>query len=192
MKSSKKKLNVLKLIIVVLIIILFLVIIKLIIGNKTNKKIEMINVVGKNINEVNDLLNGYEMDINTTYKYDRNYDKDIVINQSIDEGKVLNDNDKLELIVSLGRFDKEKLKSDKINELGKVPIMMYHGIKNLMDSDTKYTGGNVDKDGYTRTVESFRKDLEMYYSKGYRMIKLSDYINGKIELREVKNKKYNK
>ena len=181
MKSSKKKLNVLKLIIVVLIIILFLVIIKLIIGNKTNKKIEMINVVGKNINEVNELLNGYEMDINTTYKYDSNYDKDIIINQSIGEGKVLNDNDKLELIVSLGRFDKEKLKSDKINELGKVPIMMYHGIKNLMDSDTKYTGGNVDKDGYTRTVESFRKDLEMYYSKGYRMIKLSDYINGKID-----------
>ena len=179
MKSSKKKLNVLKVVICIFIIVILLIIIKVMFSDKS---VEMINVVGKTFNDANEELSKYKIDINTTYKYDSNYDKDIIISQSIDEGKIVNDNDKLDLVVSLGKRDKEKLKNDNINELGKVPIMMYHGIKNMNDSDTKYTGGNVDKDGYTRTVESFRRDLEFYYSKGYRMVKLSDYINGKIDV----------
>ena len=184
MKSSKKKLNVLKLVIFVIFLIILFFSFKLIIGNKKVKdtKKEMINVVGKSFTDANELLSDYKLDINTTYKYDSGYDKDVIISQSIDEGVIIDDNNKLDLVVSLGKIDKEKLKKDNINELGKVPIMMYHGIRDLSDSDTKYTGGNVDKDGYNRTVESFRRDLEFYYSKGYRMIKLSDYINGKIDV----------
>ena len=135
-----------------------------------------------NINDVMNNLKDYELDIKTEYEYNDEVDKDKVISQSIPKDTEINSGDKLNLVVSLGKLDKEKLKSDGINELGKVPIMMYHGIKNLNNSDTKYTGGNVDKDGYTRTVEAFRKDLEFYYQKGYRMIKLSDYINGKIDV----------
>lgn len=86
------------------------------------------------------------------------------------------------MVVSLGKIDKDKLKNDGIDELGNVPIMMYHGIKNMKNNDTEYVGGNVDKDGYTRTSEAFRNDLEYYYNKGYRMIKLSDYIDGKINV----------
>lgn len=182
MKSSKKKLNVLKLVFGILIIVIFLIIIVLILGNKENKELRMINVVGKKYSDVNNLLSKYKVSFDKIYKYDSKYDKDIIIDQSIDEGKIINSSSKLELTISLGKIDKEKLKKDNINELGNVPIMMYHGIKNLADSDTKYTLGNVDKDGYTRTVESFRRDLEMYYSKGYRMIRLSDYINGKIDV----------
>ena len=73
-------------------------------------------------------------------------------------------------------------KQYKVDELGEVPIMMYHGVHNKKSSDTNYIGGNVDKDGYTRTAEAFRNDLEFYYQNGYRMIKLSDYINGKIDV----------
>ncbi len=183
MKRSKRKLNVLKLIIFIFCILFLIIIFKLLLGIKKNSTShEMINVVNKNITEANELLSKYKMDINTTYKYDSDYDKDTVISQSIDVGKIVNDGDKLDLVVSLGKIDKEKLKKDGINELGKVPIMMYHGIEDKLDSDTKYTGGNVDKDGYNRTVESFRKDLEFYYNKGYRMVKLSDYINGKIDV----------
>ena len=64
--------------------------------------------------------------------------------------------------------------------MGKVAVMMYHGIVNKKNSETKYTGGNVDKDGYTRTSEAFANDLEEFYQKGYRMISLNDYINGNI------------
>ena len=60
--------------------------------------------------------------------------------------------------------------------------MMYHGIHDLKNNDTKYTGGNVDKDGYNRTAEAFRNDLEFYYQKNYRMIRLIDYINGDINV----------
>ena len=43
-------------------------------------------------------------------------------------------------------------------------------------------GGNIDRDGYNRTADAFRKDLEFYYSKGYRMVRLVDYVNGKIDV----------
>ena len=182
-RSKKKKLNIIRLFIAILILfgIVFLLY-KIVNTFKNNKKIYMINVVNKDINNVSDELKLYDIDINKKYEYSDIYDKDIIISQSISEGVEIKENEVLDLVISLGKIDKEKLKSDNINELGKVPIMMYHGIKNMKDSETDYIGGNVDKDGYTRTVESFRRDLEMYYSKGYRMIKLSDYINGKIDV----------
>ena len=67
-------------------------------------------------------------------------------------------------------------------ESGNIPIMMYHGIHNLKNDDTAYTGGNIDKDGYQRTAEAFRGDLEFYYDNNYRMIKLKDYIDRKIDV----------
>ena len=67
------------------------------------------------------------------------------------------------------------------NELGRVPIMMYHGIENIKSADTKFVGGNVDIDGYNRTAEAFREDLEFFYNSGYRMIRLIDYVNGIID-----------
>ena len=60
--------------------------------------------------------------------------------------------------------------------------MMYHGIREKTSSSTGTVGGNVDKDGYNRTPSAFREDLEYYYENGYRMIRLEDYINGKVDV----------
>ena len=73
-------------------------------------------------------------------------------------------------------------KENKVDELGEVPIMMYHGIHHKNNSDTNYTGGNVDKDGYQRTSEAFKNDLEFFYKEGYRMIRLTDFIDGNIDV----------
>lgn len=180
MRSRKKKVNYFKVLITIIgfILVLFL---GYKILNKEDKKTLMIDITDMSITSAKKLLSDYNLDIDIKYEYNDEIEKDKVISQSIDKDVEIKDNDKLELVVSLGKLDKEKLKSDGINELGKVPIMMYHGIKNMRNSDTANTGGNVDKDGYTRTVEAFRNDLEFYYEKGYRMIKLSDYINGNID-----------
>ena len=146
-----------------------------------DKKTYMIDITDMALDSAKKLLQEYKLNIDVTYEYNDQIEKDKVISQSIEKDTEINSGDELKLVVSLGKLDKEKLKSDGINELGKVPIMMYHGIKNMKNSETSYTGGNVDKDGYTRTVEAFRNDLEFYYQKGYRMVKLSDYINGKID-----------
>lgn len=74
----------------------------------------------------------------------------------------------------------EDYRNNNVDELGEVPIMMYHGIHDV--TDNKYTGGNVDKDGYQRTADAFRKDLDFYYNSGYRMIRLNDYIDGNIDV----------
>ena len=177
----KKRLNLTKLLLTILIFLgLIVLIYKLVTKEKEPEKILMIDIVNKNITEVKELLKEYKLEISEEYKYDDNIEKDVVISQSISKDTEIKEGDKLDLLVSLGKRDLDKLKSDGINELGKVPIMMYHGIRNMKNSETSYTGGNVDKDGYTRTVEAFRADLDFYYQNGYRMVKLSDYANGNI------------
>lgn len=165
-------------------IILFLVVlIVLVIGIKMifrDKNHYMLNVVNVDVDKAREELKKYNMDINVTYKYDDKVSKDRIISQSVKEGEIITSDMKLSLVVSKGKINLETLKKDNINEIGNVPIMMYHGIIDKKDSETDYIGGNVDKDGYNRTVESFKRDLEFYYSNGYRMIKLSDYINGNI------------
>lgn len=90
--------------------------------------------------------------------------------------------DKQEIETEVKKLTVEDYKNNNVNELGEVPIMMYHGIHNKKNSDTQYTGGNVDKDGYQRTTESFINDLEFYYKEGYRMIRLNDYVDGNIDV----------
>ena len=184
-RSKRKRLRIGRIIIsfLVLILIIFLVYILLFKKDKfVLKKELMLNFIGEDVSSIKEYVNKHKIDLNIDYKYDDNIEKDKIISQSINENEEVNNESKLDIIVSLGKLDKEKLKNDGINELGKVPIMMYHGIKNLRNSDTKYTGGNVDKDGYTRTVEAFREDLEFYYKNNYRMVKLSDYIDGNIDV----------
>ena len=181
MKSSRKnKVSHNRIFVILLVLIIVVISVYLLFNN--DKNVYMLDITNKNIDEVMNILNKYNLDVDIIYKYDDNIDKDNIISQSIDKDIIINEGDKLSLVVSRGKLDKEKLSNDEINELGKVPIMMYHGIKNMKNSDTDYIGGNVDKDGYTRTAEAFRNDLDTYYEKGYRMIKLSDYINGDIDV----------
>ena len=182
-RSNKKRIRYDRILILICLLLVVIVGVFMIITNcNRDREVYMIDITNKNIDLVKENLSDYQLDINISYEYSDDIEKDNVISQSISKDSVINIGDKLDLVVSLGKLDKDKFKSDGINELGKVPIMMYHGIKNIKNSETDYIGGNVDKDGYTRTAEAFRSDLELYYSKGYRMIKLSDYINGEINV----------
>ncbi len=75
----------------------------------------------------------------------------------------------------------EDYRNAGVDELNSVPILMYHRIYDMTNEETGYTGGNVDPDGYNRTCEAFEADLESYYQMGYRMIRLTDYVDGKID-----------
>lgn len=166
---------------------IFLLCIMIVVGgiflsSNREKELYMMDIVNKNIDEVYRLLEDYELEYDILYEYDDNIVLDNIISQSIGVNSLIQKGDKLSLIVSKGKLDLEKFKKDGINELGNVPIMMYHGIKNIKNSETAYTGGNVDRDGYTRTSEAFRNDLELYYQKGYRMVRLSDYVEGNIDV----------
>ena len=132
------------------------------------------------LEEANTFAKDKNIKININYDYSDTIEKDKIISQSIKEGDSLKDITELTIEISLGKLDKEKLASDGINELGRVPIMMYHGIREKTKNSTGTVGGNVDKDGYNRTPEAFKKDLEFYYENGYEMIRLEDYINGKV------------
>ena len=169
----------------VFIILIFILVIGLVIYfSKDSDVLESVKEVKEKDNDITDFENltleetkkyaeKKGLTLNTTYDYDDTIEKDKII-----KGKV-EDKD-LNVIVSLGSIPLEEFKDKKVNELGKVPIMMYHGIVNT--TTNKYTGGNVDKDGYNRTSGAFYKDLEFYYEKGYRMIRLKDYIDGNIDV----------
>lgn len=140
----------------------------------------MIDLSNKSIEEIEKFSKTYELNLEIVYEYSE-IEKDKIISQSIKEGSTLN-KDNLKVVISKGLDYETLYKENKVNELGNVPIMMYHGIVNKLDSETEYIGGNVDKDGYHRTTESFIKDLEFYYSEGYRMIRLNDYVNGIVDV----------
>lgn len=178
---KKRKLNINKIIIfLVVIIVLVLGVFFITRKIKENNKIIMIELT--TINEANNFTKNNNLKLEVSYEYSEEIEKDKVISQNIKKGTELKENDIVSIVVSKGKIDKEKLAGDGINELGKVPIMMYHGIREKTSSSTGTVGGNVDKDGYNRTTSAFREDLEYYYENGYRMIRLEDYINGKVDV----------
>lgn len=183
---KKRRLRYDRIFILIGFILLIIVICFLLFRNDSNKasskEVKMPLVVNKNISSIDDLVKNSELILEKVYEYSDEFEKDFIISQSITEGETVNKGDKLIVTVSLGKLDKEKLAQDNINELGRVPVMMYHGIVNKKSSETSYTGGNVDKDGYNRTVEAFKEDLEFYYQNGYRMIRAIDYVNGIIDV----------
>ncbi len=124
------------------------------------------------VSRVNEYAKKNNLEVKTNYIYSDDVKKDVVIES------LLNDNI-LEITVSKGSIPLTEFQEKGVNELGKVPIMMYHQI---IDTEPKYIGGNVDKDGYSRTSDAFLKDLEFYYEKGYRMVRLKDYIDGEINV----------
>ena len=158
--------------------ILFLFCFLLIGFTKTNKMIDLSN---KSIDEIKEYAIKNELNLEIDYEFS-DIEKDKIISQSIEVDSNINKNDNLKIIISKGIDYDTLYKENKVNELGNIPIMMYHGIVNKLDEDTPYIGGNVDKDGYHRTTESFIKDLEFYYSEGYRMIRLEDYVKGVIDV----------
>ena len=146
------------------------------------EKVLMLDFTNKSLKEADFFFEQYSIIVNKTYQYDDNITKDNIISQSVIKDTDIKNVTSIDIVISLGKLDKDKLAEDKIDELGNIPVMMYHKIVNKTDAETKYTGGNVDKDGYNRTTESFRKDLEFYYQNDYRMIRLIDYINGEIDV----------
>lgn len=129
--------------------------------------------IGKDITELENIAKENELTIEKEYEYSKTLSKDLIISTNFN-------NNKVEVIVSKGLIDDALYREKKVNELGNVPIMMYHGI--IDTEENIYTGGNVDKNGYNRTAKAFREDLEFYYNSGYRMIRLDDYIKGIIDV----------
>lgn len=172
-----KKLNAKKIIILVILILLITFITYIILNIKSPKLI-MKDLSNMSISDIKKYTKDNFLNLKLSYEYSKTIEKDKVINQSIKKDKSFKKNDDLIVTISKGKIGSEVYKENNINELGNIPIMMYHGIENV--ESTNYIGGNVDKDGYNRSVEAFKNDLEFYYNEGYRMIRLVDYTNGKI------------
>ena len=154
---------------------------------KVEKRI-MPNLENYSLDDVKDFASENNLNLKINEIYSDSYSKYTFVNQSIIEGEILNNSTELIVDYVIGSLDDEKqirvkkYSENKVNELGRIPIMMYHGIHNKSNSETNYIGGNVDKDGYQRTVEAFRNDLEFYYQNNYRMIRLNDYVDGIIDV----------
>lgn len=167
-----------KKLIILIVVILIISIMYFIYRPKREEK--MINLTNKTIEEIKEYSNNKKLKLTINEEY--NELPVGTIKQSIVENQIIKENDELIITISKEKIDENYLKEKHVNELGRIPVMMYHGIINMKDEETKYTGGNVDKDGYQRTTESFKRDLEFYYKNNYRMIRLKDYIEGIIDV----------
>lgn len=149
-------------------------------GEQDSEKV-LLSFVGKDVSDLEQYAKENNLVINVEKVYDDALEN-VIISQNVKEGTLLSEVSSLDVVVSLGKIDPSVYSLNGVNEVGRVPVMMYHGIHNLKNDDTGYTGGNVDEAGYQRTAEAFRNDLEFYYQEGYRMIRLDDYIDGKIDV----------
>jgi hypothetical protein len=174
----KVKIKVSGIIIFIVSIVLLVILINLIIPNK-NFIIK--NYEGKKLTELKEFTDKKDINLIVTYSYSKKYKKDIIISQDKKDKEVTKDTT-IKIVVSKGIINDDMLRKNNVNELGKIPVMMYHGIEDIKSENTGFTGGNIDKEGYQRTAEAFRADLDMYYERGYRCIKLKDYVNGNIDL----------
>lgn len=148
----------------------------------TSKQTKMINMIGKNILEVKEYANEHKLNLKIKKDYSNDIERNLVMRQNIFVNTILNEGDTLVITLSLGKISQKAYSEYKVNELGKIPIMMYHGISSIKNKDTYNSTGNVSKDGYTRTTEAFVNDLEFYYQNDYRMISLNDFYCGKIDV----------
>lgn len=151
-------------------------------NNEKQVNIVLNNLVGMNIEEVEEYADDNKIILQIEYQYSSDISEGKVISQNKEAGTILEEGEVLVVVVSKGPVPISIYQEYSVNELGEVPIMMYHGIVNMKNEETEYVGGNVDKDGYNRTVEAFRSDLEFYYREGYRMIRLVDYVSGTIDV----------
>ncbi|MDO5569693.1 MAG: polysaccharide deacetylase family protein [bacterium] len=184
-RRKNKNKNIILVIFIIIIIIAIAIFIPEILKKETvvqTDETKMIDLREKSISDVNFYAEQYKLNLTIEYAYSDQIPADKVISQSIASGNPIKENDNLIVVFSKGKVNKEQLKADNINELGKIPVMMYHGIVNVASSSTGNTGGNVDKSGYDRTSEAFREDLEFYYKEGYQMIRLIDYVNQNIDV----------
>lgn len=174
MKKKRIKLKYKNILVVFAVLVIVIVLIPFLSNSDTDRKDELIMDFSKmNLLEIQNYGDKNQMEVVVDYQYHDTILKDMVIESSLSNNKIL-------VTISKGKLDENVYREYKVNELGRVPIMMYHGI--IDTTETKYVGGNVDKDGYNRTVDAFRNDLEFYYQNGYRMIRLTDYVNGRIDV----------
>ncbi len=163
------------------LIILFFVVSLVLTFLYVNNKKKLPDFTNKSLSLVEEYCKKNHIQLEIEKEYSDLLEETKVISQSISPNTKIESGDILKVVVSLGKNLEKLYKKYKVNELGNVPIMMYHGIQDI--SDNKYTGGNIDIDGYQRTAKAFREDLEFYYQNGYRMIRLNDYINGSIDVK---------
>jgi peptidoglycan/xylan/chitin deacetylase (PgdA/CDA1 family) len=85
-----------------------------------------------------------------------------------DDGRA-NDRDDDPAAPMTSPMDDGELARLRVNELGKVPIIMYHDVQ---DYEAEWV----------RSRSNFRKDLERFHDLGYSLVLLSDYLEGKISV----------
>jgi hypothetical protein len=59
------------------------------------------------------------------------------------------------------------------NELGEIPVIMYHEVRGTKDDD---------RTGLTRSIASFKQDLEILYKNDFRPVNLGDVVNNRIDV----------
>ena len=167
-----------KIFLIGLALVIFIIIIILLIPKK--EKVLMPLFIGLKKEDVVEFCKVNNCKVNISYEYDVDFEENQIIKQNKEKNSEVKKNDIIEIVISKG-IDYQVYIDNNVNELGRIPVMMYHGIIDKKSEETSYTGGNVDKDGYQRTYEAFIEDLEFYYKSGYRMVRLVDYVNGKID-----------
>lgn len=141
----------------------------------------MIDLVGFKVSVARHFAQENHLELTVKEVYSNTVKKDIIMKQSIEKGRELNSKEHLTITVSKGKDRIKEYQKYNVNELGDIPVILYHGVEKS-EFKTKQSGGTTDKEGLVRTVDAFKDDLKYYYDHDYRMIRADDMVNGTIDV----------
>ena len=158
-KKHKKKLKIKNLLIIVVLVVFIIIILP---KSKEEDEVVKVNLNTMTKEEIKAYGDENNKKVNEKYEYNLKVSKDNIIS-------VKEENNEINIIISKGDYDDDYYREKKVNEMGKVPIMMYHGI--IDTEDNQYTGGNV---GWKGDVPKFQYDLTKIHKAGWNATYTSD------------------
>lgn len=146
-----------------------------------NSRNEMIDVVGLNVSVTRTFAKEKKLELKVKEEYSDTVKKDIVMKQSIKKGSNIKEGKLLTVTISKGKDLVPLYRENQVNELGDIPIIMYHDFEKE-DDKSKVEGGTLDGAKIVRTLSALKEDLKYFYDNDYRVISLKDMIDGMIDV----------
>lgn len=158
-------------------------------------KIEMPNFVGKKVGDVSAWVSQYEIEkskVAMTEEYSLEYDKDVIISQSVDEGKKIKKSTPLNFVVSKGADPDESIEVPDLESMSEDEIRTWISDNKLSKTKVNQQYSSTVEKGVVISVDFSKSDRENFTRASSLIINVSRGPEpaGTVSVQDFVNKTY--
>ena len=158
-------------------------------------KIEMPNFVGKKVGDVSAWVSQYEIEkskVAMTEEYSLEYDKDVIISQSVDEGKKIKKSTPLNFVVSKGADPDESIEVPDLESMSEDEIRTWISDNKLSKTKVNQQYSSTVEKGVVISVDFSKSDSENFTRASSLIINVSRGPEpaGTVSVQDFVNKTY--